>query len=162
MPVYVYIHNFWWRTAACFPRLESTTRLPAGPSTCSRLCPGIRNKITNLNEEKPRSNRNTSDVSAAIYGGEKVGRVSQRERTAVPTCRVRFDKAIMRNVQRQASKSKQSARSAAGDIASRCAPRDDNAALSFGHVTTYRSRIFFFSFPSSKQADSPFAFSLSR
>lgn len=41
--------------------------------------PAIKNKIRNFHKEK-LSSRNTSDVSSAIYGGEKVGRVSQRRR----------------------------------------------------------------------------------
>jgi len=41
--------------------------------------PGIKSKITNFHGEKFPS-RNTSDVSLPVYGGEKVGRVSQRGR----------------------------------------------------------------------------------
>lgn len=50
-----------------------------GPFRASPTGPAIKNKITNFNG-KELSSRNTSDVSSAIYGGEKVGRVSQRGR----------------------------------------------------------------------------------
>lgn len=56
-------------------------RVSAGPlDTFDNVTqPAIKNKITNFHREK-LSSCNTSDVSSAIYGGEKVGRVSQRRR----------------------------------------------------------------------------------
>lgn len=48
----------------------------------------IKNKIRNCHREK-LSSRNTSDVSSAIYGGEKVGRVSQRKRRYLQRCKFR-------------------------------------------------------------------------
>lgn len=51
----------------------------AGPRGVLSTRAGIKSKITNFHGEKLPS-RNTSDVSSPVYGGEKVGRVSQRGR----------------------------------------------------------------------------------
>lgn len=75
----IHIWQIWWQTIEFLSFRKH--RVSAGPCNAfdNVTQSAIKNKITNFHREK-FSSRNTSDVSSAIYGGEKVGRVSQRRR----------------------------------------------------------------------------------